>query len=342
MDLLAILDEAASDQQRAKKSVATLCMFWENDAVFYWDFKGVRLEVKDRLDKEFPKRPRALQLLRTEMIKPKGTSNKFLRSDQIGPFALGEIRTCNEMATHSDKFELAIVTNRQADEFVTNVDKNEYCKHCEDVEVISWEYIEEACRIKLERVANAEERVDSSSSRSVPVDSTPRERWEMFNGLAREKSGITLVDQYIGFNKNAVHEAGDIECFFSFVDEDFSHNNSTDKSIIIYTTCAKNRIAEYENTLHILLKDKINLKGVSIAIHIFNPFNELAGEFPRERWLGFDDRRIHCHGIDFLKKAGAGEFISEFSKTEALKRVEIEQQLIGGKLSEYLDTINLT
>ena len=357
MDLLEILDEALSNQQRAKRALNSLCDFWEAHGVFYGNFSQMKQEAIEKLD-QLPKRSSGVKVMRNAVLELKiDKSRQFLKARQPYDLLLGDINDCVEMASHSDKFRLAVLTDRQAGTFVTNVNSDDYCRHCEDVvEVISWEFIEEACRVKeaMEEVEKARiaaevnrllsvkiEEVASEWIRLVPVGASAQSRWEMFfREYAREASRITLVDQYVGKDKDSIQDAEDIDNFLTFLNDDFSHSENPNRSITIYTTCPKNRKEDYRGILSDIVRDKVNLKD-NVTVYIFNPFYDSSAEkrFPRERWVGFDDTRLMCHGIDFLSYARQGEAVILLPGGVAQNLREIERKLRDKELGDYVDKI---
>ena len=358
MDLVEILDEALSNRQRAKKALESLCDFWECHGVFYGNFQHMKSEAIERLN-QLPKRSNGVRVMRNAVLELKiDKSRKFLKAQQPHDLPLGDIGNCAEMASHRDKFELAVLTNRQAENFVTNIDSDHYCRHCEDVvEVISWEFMEEACRVK-EAMEEAEklrivkemyrllpEAIDSAAAewiRLVPIGTTAQSRWEMFfRPYARGASTITLLDQYVGRDKNSIQKAEDIDQFLTFLDEDFGHSPKPGRNVLVYTTCWKHQLEDYENILNRIVIDKVHLRGM-VSVYIFNPAEDSRAEerIPRERWVGFDDKRLMCHGIDFLSNARKGDSVILLPKDVSRNLREIERQLRNGELGKYLDTIS--
>ena len=353
IDMVPILREALSDPRRAKSAFRGLCLFWQKNGALCHRPRSSKKEIvesnklineiRTKLTQQNMPKSTSLQALQEAIQKPR--QGKFPRVNQATDLQVGNIRSCVEMAGHGDEFALAVLTEQQAaDCFESDDDKD--CKHCQDVEVISWKYLVSSCVIEKTKAQVAAAIMLDEFARSVPLDATSKQLWEMFfQGYARTASEVTLVDYYIGIDKKYLEP--DFENFLVFLDKDFAYNTFPKKTLTIFTTLDPAKVGDFKNVLQNIVKDFRYLRD--IRVYPFEDDRYLSDDrnlpsekrFPRDRWLGFDGYRSSCHGIDFLSKARHGEGVNTYlpksKKAKELKETErkLKAQEIGISLTPF-------
>ena len=355
IDLVPILKEAVSDPRRAKSALRGLCLFWQKNGALYHRPRSSKKEIVEsnmlikeiraKLSEHNIPKSTSLQVLQEAIQKPR--QGKFPRANQAIDVQMGNIRSCLEMAEYSDEFALAVLTEQQATEcFESDDDKD--CKHCQDVEVISWKYLNASCVIEETKARAAAAKMLDEFARSVPLDATSKQLWEMFfQGYARTASEVTLVDYYVGLDRKYLEQ--DFENFLVFLDRDFAHNSIPNKTLTIFTTLDPDMVDDFKNVLQNIVRHLRHLEDVRVY-----PFEDerylkmnkkppRGKRFPRDRWLGFNGYRSSLHGIDFLSKARPGDgvdtYLPESKKAEDLK--EIERKLRAKEIAISLTPFSL-
>ena len=361
MDLLAMIEEAINDTWLGKKSFGDICVFWEEEGALCVDLPEVSAELLSRMKQpDYPKRVISFKLMRN-MVQAHINRSKPPALDNGSYIQLGQIESCTEMAEHRAKFALAVLSEKQASKFVTNIASKKFCKHCEAVEVISWRFFSESCVVKDTRATKEETRnrerdaqqlaqafddIADSLIELVPLDYSPEQLWNrFFADLAQTASEISLVDGYVGLRadprRRTEPSTEAIEQVLYFLNREFAINRNLKKSVTIYTICDSDKLEGYKNILGSVVGSLKHINNVTV--YVFNSRDRAVNEkrFPRERWLGFDDKRRSFHGIDFLSKAREGERVITHSRASAENLRGIETKLRDGEVGVPLDDFTL-
>ena len=357
MDLLAIIEEAINDTWLGKKSFGDICDFWEEEGALCVGLPEVSAELLYRMKRpDYPKKVISFKLMRN-LVQANINSSKLPALNKGSYIHLEQIESCTEMADHQAKFALAVLSDEQASKFVSNITSKKFCKHCEAVEVISWRFFSESCVVKEARATTEETRnrerealrrvqaydeIADSIIEQVPLDYSSEELWNRFFAkLAQTTSAISLVDGYVGLRKDlrgsTEPSTEAIEQVLCFLNREFAINRNLEKSVTIYTICDSDKFEGYKNILERVVG---NLKHINnVTVYVFNSRDRAVNEkrFPRERWLGFDDKRLSFHGIDFLSKAREGERVITHSRASAENLRGIEAKLRDAELGVPLD-----
>ena len=346
IDFLGILEEAASDMSiKPAWFFGTLCAFWETHGVLYGDLSGIQSQIINKVNGLPSKKGVTTKLLKQALTR-QGSSSKYPRVESGAKVPLDTIHTCVQMMDWQSSFELAVITEKRSKDFMKNLTSPEICKHCgkDLMHVISWRDMGEACAVKnarfeqefRKRAPQIVKRIMDDVVRIVPVGRSPQRLWEeFFQGYARTSSEVTVVDLYLGENR----QQDVLVQFLTLLDKDLGRETNRETTVTLFTRCdgvRKEACQEYIRGLFSGLRNIGSLKVYlfDAADHTLDPMYR----FPRDRWLGFDEERFTMHGIDVLTSARPGERVvrhispSGEQSSSAMEFLVDEARLREGKL----------